>query len=465
MKLGAAVTLLAGISATCVSAFVGPTNVGGGVTNKASGGVSSTSMVGNGFGGATMGSSSGLVNLADEYAQREVNAMEQWAQENGAQKAPGVELFSEDGSNFQYITQSGVGAGQTVLYVPSNLVISSYAAEYEFGQSLKGAEDIVVAIDEGTRARLPLFRLMIKILAEYEKGQSSQFFPWLNSMPRQFYNGVSMTDACFNCLPPYAGWLASSERQNYANFAGAIRQGGYLPLRDETINNEQVLKWAYNIALTRFHEVWMPARAKLIAPIVDMINHGSQANCDIQVDNEGNFNVMAVYDIPPGSPLTISLGDPTNPTPLFAQYGFLPNDCATIFCKAMHLNDQIEELGYDFKDLLIQTQSGDIAPKVWDIFLLDILQKNDQGTADQFYAACKMNDEGTKKQFHDQYFGYTLQALKDHVYGILRDVEQLTAQAQSYDVRTHPRVPVIVAHNNLVQQTFSATAQALESMG
>ena len=71
-----------------------------------------------------------------------------------------------------------------------------------------------------------------------------------------------------------------------------------------------------------------------------------------------------MYDIQPGEQLKITLGDPTNPTPIFAQYGFLPNDCATIFCKAMHLDPIIKELGYDFKDLLFQTESGEIAPKV-----------------------------------------------------------------------------------------------------
>ena len=54
---------------------------------------------------------------------------------------------------------------------------------------------------------------------------------------------------------------------------------------------------------------------------------------------------------------------------IFAQYGFLPNDCATIFCKAMHLDPQIKELEYDFKDLLFQTDTGEIAPKVCSSFV------------------------------------------------------------------------------------------------
>ena len=94
----------------------------------------------------------------------------------------------------------------------------------------------------------------------------------------------------------------------------ALRQG-YVPLSQETISNKEVVKWAYNVALTRYHEYYQPDRKKLIAPMVDMINHSSQPNCEIQVDYEGNVNVVALYDIQAGETLSISLGDPTNPTP------------------------------------------------------------------------------------------------------------------------------------------------------
>ena len=150
---------------------------------------------------------------------------------------------------------------------------------------------------------------------------------------------------------------------------------------------------------------------------------------------------------------------------VFAQYGLLPNDCATIFCKAMHLDPQIKELGYEFQELLIQTESGEIAPKVWDVFLYDILQQNDPGSAQQFYMACQNNDEGTKEQYHGDWFAYTLDAMKQHVYSIMNDCEKLTMKAQSYDQNTHPRVPVIVAHNQLVSQTFMMTYALLEQMG
>jgi len=50
--------------------------------------------------------------------------------------------------------------------------------------------------------------------------------------------------------------------------------------------------------------------------MADMLNHSAQPNCEITFDDYGNCQVTALYDIPGGMPLTISYGDPTNPTPV-----------------------------------------------------------------------------------------------------------------------------------------------------
>jgi len=411
----------------------------------------------------------GVIDVTDIYSARDVYSMEEWATQYGMQKSPGVELYSEDGGNdYTLMTQSGAAAGETVLFVPAAITMNSMTVQQEFGTSLQQAEASIIEIDQraqlGSQYRLPLFRLMVKVLVEWERGAESAWFPWLNSLPRQFYNGVSMTKACFNCLPPYAGWLTSSERHNFGHFVRALRQG-YVPLSPDTIRSREVVRWAYNVALTRYHEYYQPDRAKLIAPMADMLHHAAEPNCEITVDYEGNVNVVAQYDLPAGSPLTVSLGDPTNPTPIFAQYGFLPQDCATIFCKAMHLEPLIRQLGYDFSELLFQTDTGEVAPKVWDLFLLDVLQQNDMGAAQAFLQACQNGDEATKEQYQAQYFPYTLGALKEHVYSIQRDAKTLTYKAQTYDLQTHPRVPVIVAHNELVMRTFGMTENLLDQMG
>jgi len=211
-------------------------------------------------------------------------------------------------------------------------------------------------------------------------------------------------------------------------------------------------------------EIWEPSRQKLIAPMVDYLNHSAEPNCEIIID-QGDVYVSALYDIPAGSSLTISYDDPSNPTPIYAKYGFLPQDCSTIFCKSIHLEQQIKDLGYDFKDLLFDVNTGDISSQVWDVFLYELLQNNDEGAANEFWIACKTNDEDVKQEYHTYYFEYTLYALKEHVNGVLGDVTYLTMNGQNYDVGLHRRIPNIIAHNNLVYDTFVMTSSMLEQMG
>lgn len=52
-------------------------------------------------------------------------------------------------------------------------------------------------------------------------------------------------------------------------------------------------------------------------------NHGTETEVEISYDGNGDCYAYATYDIPAGSPLRVSYGDPTDPTPLFARYGFL----------------------------------------------------------------------------------------------------------------------------------------------
>ena len=139
---------------------------------------------------ATMG---GTINIEDHTAQRDVPGMANWAMQCGVQKADGVEPYSADGNDWQLVASQNIASGSPVLFVPGNMVLSSNAVVNEFGGSLQQAENALVESEKGLAQRLPLFRLMVKILAEYEKGQNSPYFPWMNSLPRQFYNGVAMT--------------------------------------------------------------------------------------------------------------------------------------------------------------------------------------------------------------------------------------------------------------------------------
>jgi len=132
----------------------------------------------------------GTLDLTDT-AERDVYSLQGWAQSCGAQTCDGFELTTQDGQDYSVITNQNVPQGSPVVYVPAGMIISSDSVEEEFGGNLEAAENVLEQLEGGQRK--PLFRLVIKILSEYENGSQSPYFPWLNSLPRRFYNGVAMT--------------------------------------------------------------------------------------------------------------------------------------------------------------------------------------------------------------------------------------------------------------------------------
>lgn len=92
----------------------------------------------------------GYVNVQDLYTPRDVYSMEEWATQYGVQRANGVELYSSDGGNdYSLLTNAPISAGESVVFVPSSVVLSSLGAQQEFGTSLAQAEQYLVQIDQG----------------------------------------------------------------------------------------------------------------------------------------------------------------------------------------------------------------------------------------------------------------------------------------------------------------------------
>lgn len=134
-----------------------------------------------------------VVNINDNVP-RDVSTMESWSVNCGVQKADGFQLVSNyvDGQeDYCAITQQQLPAGSPVLFVPNEMIFSSSKAAQEFGGILQTAENQLMQTNLQTQ--IPLFRLFCKILAEYEKGEDSPWYPWLNSLPRRYNNGASMT--------------------------------------------------------------------------------------------------------------------------------------------------------------------------------------------------------------------------------------------------------------------------------
>lgn len=88
------------------------------------------------------------------------------------QQSEGVQLTSYDGVDYFPITHTDIPAGSPVMFVPGDLIITSTKIAHEF-PSLQQCENQLISA--GLDDKIPLFRIFYKIIAEYEKGDQSQW--------------------------------------------------------------------------------------------------------------------------------------------------------------------------------------------------------------------------------------------------------------------------------------------------
>lgn len=270
----------------------------------------------------------------------------------------------------------------------------------------------------------------------------------------------SITDFCYECLPPLVYRYARAERVKFDNFCNALNQVNIIS--PDTKENTELLKWAFNVVQTRS---WGGPEEKVIVPMIDMFNHATDPDIAVGYDDEGNCVAYTTKNVEAGSPLTMSYGDPTNPSLLFAIYGFLDETSPATFCKITNIqpNEELRNLGFDFSRMLFYKETGDVSEEVWDIMLYQVLNKN---KADQqaFYNAHMNGDADTKSAIHQHYFAETSTALKNHVDSFLMQLDELSAKSEGKDWNEHPRLPLILKHNEFVKNTFLTVKSRLDPM-
>mmetsp|Transcript_130394 Transcript_130394/g.194064 ORF Transcript_130394/g.194064 Transcript_130394/m.194064 type:complete len:447 (+) Transcript_130394:105-1445(+) len=392
-----------------------------------------------------------------ENTGRDIGGMDDWANQCGVQRAGGFQYTSEDGLDWSVVTTEDLPASNPVLYVPSQMILSSVQSRQEY-PAVEPAVDMLNRLGAGDQ--IQQFCLFVKVLMEYQNGDQSPWYPWMNSLPRLYYNAVSMTDFCYECLPPLVFSLARKEKVRYDNYCDALKKVDCLS--DQIKNDPRVTKWAFNVVQTRSVG---PDGDKRIIPVADMFNHGTETEVDMNFDEEGNCNVYTTRDVPAGSPLRISYGDPTNPSHLFATYGFLDETSPATFCKIMTIkpNQELLDIGYDFSRMLFYKDTGDVSQEVWDVLLYQALASN-RPVQEAFYQAHMNGDADTKAAIHQQYFFQTSSALKKHVDSFLKQLDELSAKGDGKDVNEHPRLPLILRHNEFVKQTFLRVKANIDPM-
>lgn len=278
------------------------------------------------------------------------------------------------------------------------------------------------------------------------------------------------------------------ERVKFINFFQALKEVDFLS--DQTKGDRDLAKWAYNVVYTRSFE----ANGDVcIVPMADMFNHGTETEVEISYD-DGNCIACATRDVPEGSPLRLSYGDPTNPSYFFARYGFLDESAPATFCKiVLQPNQKLKDIGYDHSRLLFYKDTGDISEEVWDVMLYQDLadtadawskaaadawvnDKDEEAedaearakaareTKEAFYEAHMRGDVDTKNAIHQQHFLGTSAALKTHIDSFLNQLDELSANAAGRDPNEHLRLPLILKHNEFVRSTFLTVKEQVDAM-
>eukprot|EP00985_Skeletonema_marinoi_P001908 scaffold773_cov140-Skeletonema_marinoi.AAC.13 len=392
----------------------------------------------------------------DEEAPRDIPSMEAWSYEMGAQRTDGFTLTTDDGGyNVYAMTNVDLPTGSPILTIPEHMILSSNKAMAELRTSdMSEAEKIVKSVNAESEFRH--YYLMLKLLVEYEKGMESPWYQWMNSLPRYYTNAASMTPFCCLCLPSLMRKLTVQER-GYLQRLGvsSIKMVPYL--NEDTKYDVDLCTWVYQIVYTRSFET---ADGDLkIVPLADMFNHGAYPEVESSYDEEGNYYAYTTYDVPAGSPLRMSYGDPTNPSFLFARYGFLDESTEATFCKIIpeHVNKDMEELGYAHNRMLFY-KDGNVSEEVWDILLFQHVSSTKIGDKRALMEAHRSGDYATKQMLHEKYYENTSAMLLEHLESFLEQLEKLSSKAgeRQTELGDHPRLPLILAHNEFVKQTFLA---------
>ena len=218
-----------------------------------------------------------------EMAPRNVPQLESWAIESGIQKIDGLELYTEDGLDYQYITTADIPSGTTLMYIPAGVCLSSSMVAQELN-AMSPTGGVAAAVDKlnkiGGQNSVADFYLFLKLLVEYEAQENSPYYAWLYSLPRLYYNAVSMTDFCYECLPPLVFSLSRLEKVKFDNFKQVLAKVDIVS--DYVKSNEEVLKWAFNVVYTRaYADKDGQGSDVTITPLGDMFNHGTETEVEV----------------------------------------------------------------------------------------------------------------------------------------------------------------------------------------
>ena len=127
-------------------------------------------------------------------------------------------------------------------------------------------------------------------------------------------------------------------------------------------------------------------------------------------------------------------------------------------------------MGYDTSKMLFYHETGDISQEVLDVVLYAKVLTNmkySENTGEvkkQFYEAHMSGDEATKAQIHEMYRGEVMKEILNHCNTFLKSLDALEKKSEGKSFDQHPRLPVILQHNEWVKETFLKVKSNVEPL-
>lgn len=81
-----------------------------------------------------------------------------------------------------------------------------------------------------------------------------------------------------------------------------------------------------------------------------------------------------------------------------------------------------------------------------------------------FYQACTSSDVVLKQSYHNKHFAQTLDVLQKHVSYLVTELEETSEFKWKKDIDRHPRLPLLLRHNEFVRSTFEVVQETIDPM-
>ena len=423
-------------------------------------------------------------NLEDVSLERDVSSLENWSNEMGIQMSNGVTLSSGFGENdwgFQTTETFEGKAGDTVLSVPRSIIMSSQKTLEDLGGMDVFHPSFQILADEGVEEYTSQFLLMVKVLYETAQKESSIWYPWLQSLPKEFTTGTYMDDFERQYLSPISLALTEFEDaklQAFQKALFAIRTN--IDGLDSFLNdNDDCIKWAFNVVFSRCwiysdtQQQGIDADANIV-PLGDMFNHREPANIIVSDDiekNEDNVEFQLLLNDETTTAgtqqqLFLSYGL-NNPHRFLVIFGFVDESMPEIFSQIVFTNPcpELIELGCEDRSKMVyRTEDGLISNAVWDCILFALLHSKPEEQKLLYEAHINGNKEA-KAKLHSKYALEVLISLRRHITDTRSHFESKVIGSVNPTVFTeHPRLETILRMNQFVSSVLSKVLFRVERM-